>query len=222
MNQQSGFDIDFSEAEIIQASAFAYPPSRAHPRLDKLWGFHAPGGRHKLSGPCAIATLLHAHEIGWHHLPRTRNGRPLNTPFVEEVMRWSGTPDLISGSMGTTPMAILKGLRKAGLNCHWYAGNSLEASLGLIRQELHEDRPVVALTSHAAQGDPLMMEWKVICKIDGEAVHTKQFTKQLEKRWEQAEEHDLTHEAITLESFKAGFELPLAALSCSLITAKKD
>jgi len=206
------FEIDFTEAKAIPAlleQPESAPPSKTN-RLHKIWGFSAEGFGEKASGPAALGTVLHFHEIGWNHLPKHQNGRPLNAEYLTEIIRWSASPDLLSGSLGTSPSLMLHSLRKAGLNASWYAGNPPEKTLELITQELSLQRPVIVLINHRLQGHPLLLEWQVIFKVDEEHIYTKHSAVE-----------DGTH-ATPADEFVEMILMEHPQLSCSIITACKD
>lgn len=211
MSKGTSFEIDFAEAKSI---ADAVKPrefsSTCTFQLSPFYGFTAPAGSQRASGPCALAAILHHHQIGWNHLPKDRHGHPLNDPFVQEIMRWAECPNLLSGSMGTSPAQLLKALRKAGLNAHWYAGNSASATVDLILEELSDGRPVIALINHGPEGEPLFLEWEVVFSMEGNTVTTK------------LAEGPHTDKQRSMGEFKKQLTMELPQLSCSIITARKD
>ncbi|MDP1293829.1 hypothetical protein Q6296_28855, partial [Klebsiella variicola] len=71
MSDNIHFGIDFSEAKSI-VSAGSPPEFTAKPNreLRNLYAFTTPAGVERASGPCALGTILHHHEIGWNHLPK--------------------------------------------------------------------------------------------------------------------------------------------------------
>lgn len=211
MSNDTNFEIDFSRAKTI-ANASKAREFKANPKLDlsTLYGFTAPTGLQGVSGPCALGTILHHHKIGWNHLPKDRHGRPLNDPYIHEIMRWAECPDLLNRSMGTSPAKMLKGLEKAKLIASWYAGNTPQATLSLIRDELFEGRPVIALINHGLVGEPLLLEWEVVFKLENDTVSSKQAhsTQQDNRR--------------TTAEFMAQMATDSQQLSCSIITVQKD
>ena len=212
MNDSKTFDIDFTEAKAIPElleEPDPAPPGKTN-RLHKLWGFSAKDFGEKASGPAALGTVLHFHEIGWNHLPRHQNGRPLNNPFLAEIIRWSASPDLLSGSLGASPALMLNSLRKAGLSANWYAGNAPEKTLGLVAQELDWQRPVIVLINHRLQGHPLLLEWQVVFKVDEERVYTKHSAVEDGTR------------VTPIDEFMDKISMEHPQLSCSIITAEKD
>lgn len=211
MSDNTHFGIDFSEAKtIVSANKPKAFPSKSKFDLTNLYAFTAPDGVPRASGPCALGTILHHHDIGWSHLPKDRHGHPLNDPYIQEIMRWAECPDLLIGSMGTTPAALLRGLRKAELVADWYAGNTPQATLNLIGNELFEGSPVIALINHGPEGEPLLVEWEVVFNIDCDTVHSKQAnTAQQDKKR-------------TLAEFMAQMAMNLPQLSYSVITARKE
>lgn len=214
MIENTSFGIDFSEAKPILDLPYTdtqtqRPPTPPPPL--EIWGFAAPSAHPgRASGPCALGTLLHFNQIGWSHLPKEKNGIPVNNPFIEEVMRWSETPNLPQGNMDTSPNQMLKSLRKAGMIATWYAGNGAEKTLELIHHELSQSRPVLVLVNHGtATGQPLQLEWQVVFKIDSRTLHTKHGKyNNAESSW-------------SIEQFRNSLEMDLPALSCSIITAEK-
>ena len=211
MSNDTNFEIDFSRAKTIANTGKARE-FKANPKFDlsTLYGFTAPAGLQGVSGPCALGTILHHHKIGWNHLPKDRHGHPLNDPYIHEIMRWAECPDLLGGSMGTSPSTMLKALNKAGLVANWYAGNTPQATLNLIRDELCEGRPVIVLINHGLEGEPFLLEWDVVFKIENDEVVSKQAS---------AGHQDKTR---TLAQFTAQMTMNLQPLSCSAITARKD
>lgn len=211
MSDNTNFGLDFSEVKSIVSTGKPLEFT-AKPKFDltTLHAFTAPASAQRASGPCAIGTILHHHDIGWNHLPKDRHGHPLNDPYIHEIMRWAGCPDLLGGSMGTSPAAMLKGLRKAGLVANWYAGNTPQATLNLIHGELLEGRPVIVLINHGPEGEPLLLEWEVVFNIENGTVSSKQanMVQQDKKR--------------TIAEFTARMTTDLLQLSCSVITARKD
>lgn len=211
MSENNHLGLDFSEAKSIVSIGIP-PESREAPKyeLTNLCTFRAPAGVHHASGPCALGTILHHHEIGWNHLPKDRHGHPLNDPYIHEIMRWAECPDLLGGSMGTSPSTMLKALNKAGLVANWYAGNTPQATLNLIVDELCAGRPVIVLINHGPEGGPLLLEWEVVFKVDDYQV--------ISTRAHAAHQENTR----TLPQFKAQMTLNLKQLSCSVITARKD
>ncbi len=211
MSDKPHFGIDFSEAKTIVSTGKPLEfITRPKFDLTTLYAFTTPAGVQRASGPCALGTILHHHDIGWNHLPKDRHGHPLNDPYIHEIMRWANCPDLLSGSMGTSPATMLEGLRKARLVADWYAGNAAQATLKLIRNELCEGRPVIVLINHSPEGEPLLLEWEVVFKIENDEVVSKQAS---------AGHQDKTR---TLAQFTAQMTMNLQPLSCSAITARKD
>lgn len=211
MSDSESFEIDFSEANpIADINSRHNLKSTNRAELENLWGFFVPVNADRASGPCAIGTILHHHDIGWNHIPRDRQGHPLNDPFINEIMRWSETPNLLSGSLGTSPMKILKALRNGGLQANWYAGNNTEITLDLICSELAQSRPVIVLINHGPVGNPLLLEWEVVFKVSNEQVYSKRSTGQS------------IDQSRSIAQFKEQITLELAQLSCSVITALKD
>ena len=212
MHDSKTFDIDFTEAKAIpdELEQAELPSPGKSNRLNKIWGFDAQSFGTKASGPAALGTLLHFHEIGWSHLPRHQNGRPVNDPYLAEIIKWSASPDLISGSLGASPALMLNSLRKASLIADWYAGNTPARTLELVKHELDQQRPVIALINQRLEGHPLLLEWQVIFKMDEARVYTKHSAVE-----------DGTH-ANPLESFIDMISMDHAQLSCSVITARKE
>lgn len=212
MTDSERFEIDFSEAKKIpvELSNTRITEPGAAEKLTNIWGFSAPRGHNNASGPCALGTVLHFYGIGWNHLPREQNGRPVNDPFIEEVIRWSKTPNLLSGSLGTSPSAILQSLQKAELNASWYAGNTPERTKQLIEHEIHLGQPVIVLMNHGPSGHPLLLDWQVAFQIDNNRVRTKHCKgKNSDKLWE-------------IDDFLKSMETGLPQLSCSVITVHKE
>lgn len=212
MNDSKTFDIDFTEAkaipEVLEQGEPA--PHNTVDRLQKIWGFSAQAFEGKASGPAALGTLLHFHEIGWNHLPKLQNKRPVNDPYVAEIIRWSNSPDLLSGSLGSSPALMLNSLRKASLIANWYAGNTPARTLELVAYELKQQRPVIVLVNHLLQGHPLLLEWRVIFKMDDKNIHMKHSAVE-----------DGT-QTLSIEEFVKMTEMEQPQLSCSVITAKKE
>lgn len=212
MTDSERFEIDFSEAKNIPVdltSARINEPGAAD-RLANIWGFSAPPECNNASGPCALGTILHFYGIGWNHLPREQHGRPVNDPFIEEVIRWSETPNLLSGSLGTSPTRMLESLHKAELHANWYAGNSREQTLRLIEHEIRSGQPVIVLINHGPSGHPLLLEWQVVFHMEGNTVRTKHCKgSNAEKQWQ-------------IEQFLQSLETGLPQLSCSVITIHKE
>jgi hypothetical protein len=208
MTEKSSSTLDFSEARRIHSLATS---AQAFQAVElNIWGFGAPSHlREKGSGPCALATTLHHHGIGWAHIEIDSLNHPDNNVFIDELVRWSETPDLPAGSMGTSPAALLRSLRKAQLNAQWYAGNTPELSLVLITQELNQGRPVIALLNFESKGQPMRLEWHVVYGISDTHV--------LLKNWRE------TNTSMRLEhaEFKTMLQVQLPELSCSIITAQK-
>ncbi|MAG79842.1 MULTISPECIES: hypothetical protein [Limnobacter] len=211
MSGNTNFGLDFSEAKSIVSTGKPLEFT-TNPKFDlsTLYAFTAPEGVQRASGPCALGTILHHHEIGWNHLPKDRHGHPLNDPYIHEIMRWAECPDLLGGSMGTSPATMLKGLKKAGLVANWYAGNKPQATLNLIRSELFEGRPVIVLINHGPEGEPLLLEWEVVFNIENDTVSSKQTS--MAQR----------HKKRSIAEFTAQMAMNLQQLSCSVITARKD
>ena len=212
MNDSKTFDIDFTEAKAIPdelEQTEPISPGKSN-RLHKIWGFNAQCFGDKASGPAALGTLLHFHEIGWNHLPKHQNGRPVNDPYLAEIIKWSASPDLPSGTLGASPALLLNSLRKASLIAHWYAGNTPARTLELVKHELDQQRPVIALIKQRVQGHPLLLEWQVIFKMDEARVYTKHSAVE-----------DGTH-ANPIEAFIDMISMEHTQLSCSVITARKE
>ena len=125
-------------------------------------------------------------------------------------MRWAACPDLLSGTMGTSPAQLLKALRKAELNANWYAGNTAQTTLELIQNELFEGRPVIALLNNATEDEPLLLEWEVVFKLENDTVSSKQ-----------AHSAQQDNSRTTAE-FMAQMATDSQQLSCSIITVQKD
>ena len=211
MSNDTNFEIDLSRAKTIANTGKARE-FKANPKFDlsTLYGFTAPAGLQGVSGPCALGTILHHHKIGWNHLPKDRHGRPLNDPYIHEIMRWAECPDLLNRSMGTSPARMLKGLEKAKLIASWYADNTPQATLSLIRDELFEGRPVIALINHGLVGEPLLLEWEVVFKLENDTVSSKQTS--MAQR----------HKKRSIAEFTAQMAMNLPQLSYSVITARKE
>lgn len=212
MDDSKAFDIDFTEAKAIPGlleQAEPVPPGQSN-RLHKIWGFNAQAFGDKASGPAALGTLLHFHEIGWSHLPKHQNGRPLNDPYLAEIIRWSTSPDLLGSSLGASPGLMLNSLRKASLIANWYAGNTPARTLELVKHELDQQRPVIALVNHKSQGHLLLLEWQVIFKMDEACVYTKHSAVEDGTR------------AIPIDAFIEMISMEHPQLSCSVITARKE
>lgn len=211
MNEYKRFEIDFSEAKSISTPSSQIDFKPMDPaKLEHIWGFTAPKLAEKMSGPCAIGTMLHYHGIGWSHIPKDRQGRPLNDPFIAEIVRWSETPDLLGGSMGTSPPMVLKALRKADLHANWYAGNSVMDTLQIIQLELLQGRPVMVLINHGPIGHPLLLEWQVVYKMLESTIYTKHSSGgKNDSSW-------------SLLQFKDLLKMDQPQLSCSIITAAKN
>lgn len=215
MDDNKNFVFDFGEAKTIpelleQAEPSAQAATGKTNRLLKIWGFNTQAFGEKASGPAALGTLLHFHEIGWSHLPRHQNGRPVNDPYIAEIIRWSSSPDLLSGSLGSSPALILNSLRKASLIAEWYAGNTAAKTLELVSHELQQQRPVIVLINHKLQGHPLLLEWQVIFDQDENYIHTKHCG---------VEDGTL---ATPKNQFIEMISMEHDQLSCSVITARKD
>ncbi|WP_334119001.1 hypothetical protein [Limnobacter sp.] len=212
MTDSERFELDFSEAKTIPidlSNTRIAEPGAAH-RLANIWSFSAPPGHNNASGPCALGTVLHFYGIGWNHLPREQNGRPVNDPFVEELIRWSNTPNLLSGSLGTSPAMMLASLHKAELNANWYAGNPKEQTMQLIEDEIRLGQPVIVLINHGPSGHPLLLEWQVAFQIEDNMIWTKHCAgRNAEKRW-------------PIEKFLNSLEMDLPQLSGSVITIQKE
>lgn len=212
MSENKTFEIDFAEVNAIPdvfKQTEPTPPSKTN-RLQKIWGFNAQTFGNKASGPAALGTVLHFHEIGWNHVPRHQNGRPVNDPYLAEIIRWSKSPDLLSGSLGSSPALILNSLRKAGLISTWYAGNSLSKTMALVKHELDQQRPVIVLVNQQLRDYPLLLEWQVIFKMDEHHVYTKHCASE-----------DGTY-ATPENSFIEMISMEYLPLSCSVITARKE
>lgn len=212
MSDSKTFEIDFSEAKAIPPLPETTQPftgQKTNP-LHKIWGFSAQCLGERASGPGALGTLLHHFQIGWNHLPRLQNGRPVNDPYLKEIAKWSASPDLISGSLGTSPAQMLKSLRKASLIADWYAGNSAEQTMELIAYELAEQRPVIVLINHKLQGHPLLLEWQVVFNQADGLVFTKH-----------SGTEDGTH-ATPEAQFIEMITMDHPQLSCSVITVRKE
>jgi hypothetical protein len=212
MNESKTFAIDFTEAMAIPEqleNTEGIPPSKSN-RLHKIWGFSGQAYGDKASGAAALGTLLHYHEIGWNHLPKHQNGRPVNNPYIAEIIRWSASPDMPHSSLGSSPALILHSLRKASLIAYWYAGNAPCKTLKLVQHELDQQRPVIVLINHSLQGYPSLMEWQVIFQIDDAGVHTKHSTVE-----------DGTH-ITPKDAFIEMMSMTNPQLSCSVITARKE
>ncbi|WP_341237768.1 hypothetical protein [uncultured Limnobacter sp.] len=211
MNGNTRFEIDFSEAKpIVGTKAPRELQAQAKFDLSPFYEFSAPEGIERASGPCAIGMVLHHHQIGWNHIPKDRHGHPQNDLYILEIMRWAACPDLLSGTMGTSPAQLLKALRKAELNANWYAGNTVQTTLELIQNELFEGRPVIALLNNATEDEPLLLEWEVIFSVDEDTVMSKQAGAQPQNKRR------------TIAQFEKELTLKLTQLSCSVITARKD
>lgn len=212
MNDSSDLKIDFTEAKNITdfpENILALAPNESR-RLENIWGFAAPNRNNQLSGPCALGTVFYFHAIGWSHLPKEQNGRPVNDPYIVELMRWSETPHVLAGKLGTTPNMMLTTLRKAGLKAEWYAGNPVDKTLQLIDYEIALGQPVIVLVNHGAQGQPLNLEWQVVFKITGTTVYTKHAAyADAEKIW-------------SIDEFAQCLHMDWQPLSCSVITAEKE
>lgn len=212
MSENKSFEIDFTDAKTI-----ANLPERVYPitqnevlRLENIWGFAAPNRNDMSSGPCALGTVLYFHSIGWSHLPKERNGRPVNDPYIEELKRWSQTPGSLAGDMGTTPAMMLESLKKAGLRALWYSGSPVEKTLQLIEHEIALGHPVIVLVNNRPVGQAVSMEWQVVFKTSQTSVHTKHCAyADAERVW-------------TVEEFSEGLQMGLKALSCCVITAEKE
>ena len=212
MHDSKTFDIDFTEAKAIPDELEQnepISPGKSN-RLHKIWGFNAQCFGDKASGPAALGTLLHFHEIGWNHLPKHQNGRPVNDPYLAEIIKWSASPDLPSGTLGASPALLLNSLRKASLIAHWYAGNTPARTLELVKHELDQQRPVIALIKQRVHGHPLLLEWQVIFKMDEARVYAKHSAVE-----------DGTH-ANPIEAFIDMISMEHPQLSCSVITARKE
>lgn len=215
MTDNKHLEIDFSEAKILLdflSVPLAHEKALPDSAQCEVWGFSAPKHVSNASGPCALGTVLHFHEIGWNHLPKEKNGRPVNNPFIEELMRWSETPNLpLSMFMGTTPDVMLKALRKAGLTASWYAHNKPEATLELIKKQLAAQRPVIALIqNHETEEKSELLEWQVVFKILPDGIYTKYWTRaNAEHIW-------------TIDEFKKRLQNQRGELNCSVITAEKS
>ena len=211
MSEPKRFEIDFSDAKTIVAPSTQIDFKPMDPsKLNQIWGFTAPQHAERLSGPCAISTVLHYHGIGWNHIQKDRQGRPLNDPFIKEIVRWSETPNMLGGSMGISPPMVLKALRKADLHVSWYAGNSVQDTLEIVRLELLQGRPVMVLINHGPIGHPLLLEWQVVYKMDENTVYTKQ------------SRGGNSDQVWSLHQFKDLLAMDEARLSCSIVTAAKD
>lgn len=212
MKESSDLEIDFSEAKHIAGfpeNILALAQNETS-RLENIWGFAAPNQNNKLSGPCALGTVFYFHSIGWSHLPKEQNGRPVNDPYIEELMRWTETSNLLAGKLGTTPNVMLATLRKAGLKAEWYAGNPVDKTLQLINYELALGQPVIVLINHGSQGQPLSLEWQVVFKMTSSTVHTKHCAyADAEKAWD-------------MDTFSQCLHMDMPALGCSVITAEKE
>ena len=211
MTDREPFEINFSEAKKIPTRLLntSTGEPRETERLDNLWGFAAPTTHTNSSGPCALGTILHFYGIGWNHLPREKNGRPINDPFIEEVMRWSQTPNLLTGSLGTSPSKMIRSLQKAELNANWYANNSKEETLRLIKDEIHVGRPVIALINYGGSEHPLLLEWQVVFQLQDSTVRTKHCaSSNADKLWQ-------------IDEFVQSLETDLTELNRSIITIQK-
>lgn len=212
MSENSTLIIDFTEAKKIENIPQHVYPITHHKarRLQNIWGFAALSPDDSLSGPCALGTLLYFHAIGWNHLPREQNGRPVNNRYVEELTRWSKTPHLLAGSMSTTPNMMQASLRKAGLRAQWYAGSTVEKTLLLTRYEIALGHPVIVLLNRSDADEAVNLEWQVVFKISETSVYTKHCAyEDAEMTW-------------SIEEFGRCLQMNLKALSCSVITAEKD
>ncbi|MEQ9107728.1 MAG: hypothetical protein RLO04_09710 [Limnobacter sp.] len=212
MTDSERFEIDFSEAKKIPAdlSNTRITEPRAARRLENIWGFSAPTGHNNASGPCALGTILHFYGIGWNHLPKEQDGRPVNDPFIEEVIRWSTTPNLLSGSLGTSPGMMLQSLHKAELCANWYAGNPPERTMQLVEHEIKLGQPVIVVIGHAPSGHPLLLEWQVAFQIKANTIRTKHCAgSNAEKLW-------------TIDEFLKSLQMDLPQLSGSVITVQKE
>ena len=109
-----------------------------------------------------------------------------------------------------SPALLLNSLRRASLIAHWYAGNTPARTLELVKHELDQQRPVIALIKQRVQGHPLLLEWQVIFKMDEARVYTKHSAVE-----------DGTH-ANPIEAFIDMISMDHAQLSCSVITARKE
>lgn len=212
MNESSHLGIDFTEAKPIAdfpENILAIAQNEAT-RLENIWGFSAPSQDNTLSGPCALGTVFYFHSIGWSHLPKEQNGRPVNDPYIEALMQWSETPNLLTEKLGTTPNVMLATLRKAGLKAEWYAGNTVDKTLQLINYELALGQPVIVLINHGSRGQPLSLEWQVVFKMTSSTVHTKHCAyADAEKAW-------------AIDTFSQCLHMDLPALGCNVITAEKE
>lgn len=212
MSDNKTFVVDFTEVTAIPESLETTDvvPNNKPNRLHKIWGFSAQGFGDAASGAAALGTVLHHHEIGWNHLPRHQNGRPVNNPYIAEIIRWSAAPEAPNSEQDLSPALVLKSLRKASLIANWYAGNTAAKTLELVKHELNQQRPVIVLVNHKLQGYPLQLEWQVIFNIDETGVHTK---------------HSAVEDGTHVTPHDAFIEMLLMnnpQLSCSVITARKD
>ena len=212
MSEEQLFRIDFSEAKTIHnlPEHIQSIQTNTSTGIDNIWGFSASEEHNNKSGPCALGTLLYFHDIGWNHLPKRQNGRPVNAPYIAEITRWSESPDLPGDTLGTSPATMLKSLRKAGLTANWYAANTFEATMQLIQSELQEERPVIVLLKRRPLEKPRLLEWQVVFKLAGQAVHTKHC------------EYEDAEKAWPMSQFKECLHMEPAELCCSVITARRD
>ncbi|HEX4918338.1 MAG TPA: hypothetical protein VFV43_10605 [Limnobacter sp.] len=185
MSERTRLNLDFSTAlplsHYIQSpaprQAAGQPASIARP----VFGFEYAEQSQKTTGPCALAVILDYHEIGWSHLPLASDGHPESKPYLQEVMRWSETPDQADIALDTSPTAMLKALGKAGLIAHCYHGanepQAAELYMRLLEHELSQGRPVIALlrehTPKCNSTKPVTLIWQVVWKIGENSVWTK-------------------------------------------------
>lgn len=212
MSEEETFEIDFSEAKTIAnlPTQVKTDNSNTPSRLESMWGFSAEKNHIHLSGPCALGTVLYFYGIGWNHLPKRQNGRPMNNAFVSEVMRWSKSPDLPTNRLSTSPANMLRSLQRAGLTSSWYAANPFDTTLELIKNELKQDRPVVVLINQEPLDKPFLLEWQVVFRMTDQAIYTKHC------------EHEDAEMAWSVSKFRECLQVNPEQLSCSIITAHKQ
>ncbi|HEX4843787.1 MAG TPA: hypothetical protein VFV57_08945 [Limnobacter sp.] len=221
MRETFGLNLDFSKALPLNKHSKS-PALRPLPGLSKpvprpVFGFESPKTPHALSGPCALAVMLDHHGIGWSHLPVLSDGHPPCDVYMEQVMRWSETPDNPCPVLDTSPNMLLRALAKAGLEAHCYQGAGLAQAdaiyLEVLKHELDQGRPVISLLcepTHKKASDVVAkLAWRVVWKMGDNLV------------WAKSPQGRNVDQSWNLDVFVQQLQLPLAGVTHVAITTEK-
>ncbi|WP_017932505.1 C39 family peptidase [Robiginitomaculum antarcticum] len=181
-------DVEFSKDYEFKskgaAEPFEMPESKSGPEtLDEMISqaqippahrlfmraYKQPAGKNNYCGPASLASVMDYYGIDFPDLSKP-GGRPLNDDFVYATARWSGTPDVLGGVLGTSGDHMRDTFKNKlnGFNAGWYTSVAEDYLMSQVKSEIANGRPCIILMDYGNY----WMDWQVCTGYDPHGIFT--------------------------------------------------